>query len=166
MKVIDITKFTVVKTGQTCVIPEPTDVQCLRKIMQKNEKYVYWLQPANADQDELGESAWTIPRFIAETLELPHVIGATFASPKAAPPRSGAPRAISNVAVVHDLGPLSIEVAGRIIEGTDSRPRSVALLHYLATRPRHAATRDEAIDALWPEAEAQAGLNSLNQMSL
>jgi DNA-binding SARP family transcriptional activator len=64
---------------------------------------------------------------------------------------------------VHDLGPLSIEVAGRTIEGTSIRPRSVALLHYLATRPRHAATRDEAIDALWPEAEAQAGLNSLNQ---
>jgi len=118
---------------------------------------------APADQDELGESAWTIPRFIAETLELPHVIGAAFAVPEAAPPRSGAPRAISNVAVVHDLGPLSVEVAGRIIDGTDIRPRSVALLHYLATRPRHAATRDEAIDALWPEAEAQAGLNSLNQ---
>jgi DNA-binding SARP family transcriptional activator len=70
---------------------------------------------------------------------------------------------ISPVAVVHDLGPLSIEVAGRTIEGSAIRPRSVALLHYLATRPRHAATRDEAIDALWPEAEAQAGLNSLNQ---
>jgi DNA-binding SARP family transcriptional activator len=70
---------------------------------------------------------------------------------------------VSPVAVVHDLGPLSIEVAGRTIEGTSIRPRSVALLHYLATRPRHAATRDEAIDALWPEAEAQAGLNSLNQ---
>jgi DNA-binding SARP family transcriptional activator len=70
------------------------------------------------------------------------------------------------VAVVHDLGPLSIEVAGRRIEGTAIRPRSVALLHYLATRPRHAATRDEAIDALWPEAEAQAGLNSLNQTSV
>ena len=74
-----------------------------------------------------------------------------------------APRALSPLAIVHDLGPLSIDVAGRTIEGTAIRPRSVALLHYLATRPRHAATRDEAIDALWPEAEAQAGLNSLNQ---
>jgi hypothetical protein len=49
MKVIDIKKFSVVKVGQVCVLPEPTDVQCLIKMMQKNEKYVYWLQPANAD---------------------------------------------------------------------------------------------------------------------
>jgi DNA-binding SARP family transcriptional activator len=34
---------------------------------------------------------------------------------------------------------------------------------YLGTRPRHSATREEAIDALWPDAEPQAGLNSLNQ---
>ena len=49
MKLIDIKKFSVVKVGQVCVLPEPTDVQCLIKMMQKNENYVYWLQPANAD---------------------------------------------------------------------------------------------------------------------
>ena len=118
---------------------------------------------APADQDELGETGWTIPRFIAETLNLPHVLSSVPDSSELAPTRPVAPRALSPLAVVHDLGPLSIEVAGRTIEGTTIRPRSVALLHYLATRPRHAATRDEAIDALWPEAEAQAGLNSLNQ---
>jgi DNA-binding SARP family transcriptional activator len=118
---------------------------------------------APADQDELGETGWTIPRFIAETLNLPHHLGAVSDSAEIAPEHSPVPRVVSPVAVVHDLGPLSIEVAGRTIEGAAIRPRSVALLHYLATRPRHAATRDEAIDALWPEAEAQAGLNSLNQ---
>ena len=118
---------------------------------------------APADQDELGETGWTIPRFIAETLNLPHLLSSVPDSSEPAPTRPVAPRALSPLAVVHDLGPLSIEVAGRTIEGTAIRPRSVALLHYLATRPRHAATRDEAIDALWPEAEAQAGLNSLNQ---
>ena len=49
MKIIDIRNFSVVKVGQACVLPEPTDVQCLIKIMQKNEKYVYWLQPKNRD---------------------------------------------------------------------------------------------------------------------
>ena len=49
MKVIDITKFSVVKAGQACVLAEPTDVQYLIKIMQKSEKYVYWLQPTNTD---------------------------------------------------------------------------------------------------------------------
>jgi DNA-binding SARP family transcriptional activator len=118
---------------------------------------------APADQDELGETGWTIPRFIAETLNLPHILGAAPDHSAIAPARNEAPRVISPLAIVHDLGPLSIDVAGRTIEGTAIRPRSVALLHYLATRPRHAATRDEAIDALWPEAEAQPGLNSLNQ---
>ena len=118
---------------------------------------------APADQDELGETGWTIPRFIAETLDLPQVLGAVPNGSEVTPTASIAPRVLSPVAIVHDLGPLSIEAAGRTIEGTSIRPRSVALLHYLATRPRHAATRDEAIDALWPEAEAQAGLNSLNQ---
>jgi DNA-binding SARP family transcriptional activator len=118
---------------------------------------------APADQDEFGEAGWTIPRFIAETLNLPHVLGPVPKGSEVAPARPITARVISPVAVVHDLGPLSIEVAGRTIEGSAIRPRSVALLHYLATRPRHAATRDEAIDALWPEAEAQAGLNSLTQ---
>jgi len=118
---------------------------------------------APADQDELGEPGWTIPRFIAETLDLPQALRAVPQGSEVAPASPLTPCALSSVAVVHNLGPLSIEVAGRIIEGTAIRPRSVALLHYLATRPRHAATRDEAIDALWPEAEAQAGLNSLNQ---
>jgi DNA-binding SARP family transcriptional activator len=118
---------------------------------------------APADQDEFGEAGWTIPRFIAETLNLPHVLGPVPKGAEVASARPITARVISPVAVVHDLGPLSIEVAGRTIEGVAIRPRSVALLHYLATRPRHAATRDEAIDALWPEAEAQAGLNSLNQ---
>jgi len=118
---------------------------------------------APADQDELGETGWTIPRFTAETLNLPHVLGVVPSDAAVASAGSVTTSVLSPVAVVHDLGPLSIEVAGRIVEGTAIRPRSVALLHYLATRPRHAATRDEAIDALWPDAEAQAGLNSLNQ---
>lgn len=118
---------------------------------------------APAAHDELGETGWTIPRFIAETLNLPHVLGEVPNDAEIVSTRIATPRTVSPLAVVHDLGPLSIEVAGRTIEGTAIRPRSVALLHYLATRPRHAATRDEAIDALWPEAEAQAGLNSLNQ---
>lgn len=118
---------------------------------------------APADQDELGEAGWTIPRFIADTLNLPHMLGFVPRDAGVASAGLATLSVLNPVAIVHDLGPLSIEVAGRIVEGTAIRPRSVALLHYLATRPRHAATRDEAIDALWPDAEAQAGLNSLNQ---
>jgi DNA-binding SARP family transcriptional activator len=65
--------------------------------------------------------------------------------------------------LIHDLGPLIVEADGRTVPGSSIRPRSLALLIYLATRPRHSATRDEAIEALWPDADSQAGLNSLNQ---
>ena len=136
---------------------EEADPELLRTLWEEG------LLIAPAAHDELGETGWTIPRFIAETLNLPHVLGPVPNDTEIAPVNITTPRAVSPVAVVHDLGPLSIEVAGRTIEGTAIRPRSVALLHYLATRPRHAATRDEAIDALWPDAETQAGLNSLNQ---
>lgn len=118
---------------------------------------------APVEQDEFGSAGWSIPRFIAESLHLPQEIPVVGSHAEFMTVSHVNPRAISPVAVVHDLGPLRIEVAGRTIEGTSIRPRSVALLHYLATRPRHAATRDEAIDALWPESDAQAGLNSLNQ---
>jgi DNA-binding SARP family transcriptional activator len=136
---------------------EPVDLELLQTLWAEG------LLIAPADQDDLGESMWTIPRFIAETLDLPQLLGVVPYGESVAPGNLTAPRARNPEAVVHDLGPLSIEVAGRTIEGAAIRPRSVALLHYLATRPRHAATRDEAIDALWPDAEAQAGLNSLNQ---
>jgi hypothetical protein len=74
MKIIDITKFTVVKTGQTCVIPEPTDVQCLIKIMQKNEKYVYWLQPANADYSSQIPALHVNGNFIQPSVKLEKAI--------------------------------------------------------------------------------------------
>ncbi|MEI6155747.1 MAG: BTAD domain-containing putative transcriptional regulator [bacterium] len=142
-------------------LAHPTGEEVSSELLQTLWEEGLLIAPAN--QDELGESGWTIPRFIAETLNLPQALHAAPIGSDVAPVAPLVPRALSPVAVVHDLGPLSIEVAGRTIEGTAIRPRSVALLHYLATRPRHAATRDEAIDALWPEAEAQAGLNSLNQ---
>lgn len=136
---------------------EKADPEMLRALWEEG------LLIAPADQDELGEEGWTIPRFIAETLEVPHEVRSTHRRTAVAHPRLDEPTVVDSQAIVHDLGPLSIEVAGRRIDGTSIRPRSVALLHYLATRPRHAATRDEAIEALWPEAEAQAGINSLNQ---
>ena len=120
---------------------------------------------APATDDELGREGWEIPPLIATALSLPGPIATAL-------PR--AQRTMNDVwrerlverdrrVVVHDLGPLHVEVAGRTVDGSSIRPRSLALLTYLATRPRHSATREEVIDALWPDADAQAGLNSLNQ---
>jgi ATP/maltotriose-dependent transcriptional regulator MalT/DNA-binding SARP family transcriptional activator len=63
---------------------------------------------------------------------------------------------------IQDLGVVEVYV------GSEFAPRSLrrkvmALLCYLAIRPRMAATREEAIEALWPDLDPQAGVNSLHQ---
>jgi DNA-binding SARP family transcriptional activator len=64
---------------------------------------------------------------------------------------------------VEDLGRLHIEVRGRAIEGGLIRRKVLSLLCLLLTKPRMAASREEVIDALWPDADPPAALNSLNQ---
>ncbi len=124
---------------------------------------------APGSYDELGGDGWLLPEMIASALNLPRLVharpvdgepaGLSEGTQRLTAARPGGERRV----IVHDLGPLLLEADGRAISGTAIRPRSLALLIYLATRPRHAATRDEAIDALWPDADPQAGLNSLNQ---
>ena len=119
---------------------------------------------APASHDELGGDGWAIPEMIATALNLPPRIAR-----RAAAPSEPSTTAVQirpqreECVVIHDLGPLMVEANGRTVAGSSIRPRSLALLLYLGTRPRHSATREEAIDALWPDAEPQAGLNSLNQ---
>jgi hypothetical protein len=121
---------------------------------------------APADRDELGSEQWQVPAMIAQALNIPQsVTGAEVQRRYIDAPQLQI-HVTSRVAHIHDLGPLTLEVEGRVVEGAAIRPRSLALLLYLATRPRQTATREEVIDALWPDAEESAGLNSLNQMSL
>ncbi len=119
---------------------------------------------APASHDELGGEGWAIPEMIAVALNLPPRVASHAVAPNE--PSTYAlqirPPCEERV-IIHDLGPLVVEANGHTIAGSSIRPRSLALLMYLGTRPRHSATREEAIDALWPDADAQAGLNSLNQ---
>ena len=118
---------------------------------------------APADRDELGSEQWQVPAMIAQALNIPQsVTGAEVQRRNIDAPQLQI-HVTSRVAHIHDLGPLTLEVEGRVVEGAAIRPRSLALLLYLATRPRQTATREEVIDALWPDAEESAGLNSLNQ---
>jgi DNA-binding SARP family transcriptional activator len=66
-------------------------------------------------------------------------------------------------AFVEDLGRISIRVGDRLVAGTEIRKKVLSLLVYLLTRPQMTATREQVIDALWPEMEPEAGANSLNQ---
>lgn len=49
MKVIDITQFKVVKAGMPCYTSPPFRLETIMQIMERNEKYIFWIQPPSAD---------------------------------------------------------------------------------------------------------------------
>ncbi|MFN8621993.1 MAG: BTAD domain-containing putative transcriptional regulator [Chloroflexota bacterium] len=70
---------------------------------------------------------------------------------------------ISPTVRIRDLGGVSVTIADRSVLLSDVRRKAAALLMFLVSRPRHTATREQVLDALWPEQnESQAG-NSLHQ---
>ena len=83
-------------------------------------------------------------------------------SPEASIGKSLARRLAPRV-VVEDQGRTSITVGEGSIEGSSIRRKVLGLLCYLVSRPRFAATRDEVLDALWPDFDPADALNSLNQ---
>jgi DNA-binding SARP family transcriptional activator len=64
---------------------------------------------------------------------------------------------------VEDQGRISLEIGVRIVLGSTIRRKVLALLSYLITRPDLSATRDQVLDALWPELDPEVAVNSLNQ---
>ena len=65
--------------------------------------------------------------------------------------------------VVMDQGRVHVRVGDEVITGTDIRRKVLALLCFLITRPQLAATRDQVLEALWPDFEPDVAGNSLNQ---
>jgi ATP/maltotriose-dependent transcriptional regulator MalT/DNA-binding SARP family transcriptional activator len=64
---------------------------------------------------------------------------------------------------VEDLGRVIIRIGDRTVPGTDIRKKVLSLLCFLLTRPQFTATREQVLEALWPEMDPEAGANSLNQ---
>ena len=72
-------------------------------------------------------------------------------------------RRLASRVFVEDLGRVRIRVADRFVEGTEIRRKVLALLCFLLSREGFASTRDEVLDALWPDLDPPSALNSLNQ---
>jgi LuxR family transcriptional regulator, maltose regulon positive regulatory protein len=64
---------------------------------------------------------------------------------------------------IEDQGRVEIHIGSVVIPGSDLRRKVLAMLCYLLTRSKFAATRDEIIDAIWPEMAPDVAVNSLNQ---
>lgn len=64
---------------------------------------------------------------------------------------------------VEDQGRIVVRVGQEEIPGTSIRRRALSLLCYLLTRPGLSASRDQVLDALWPEQDPDQTVNSLHQ---
>jgi len=72
-------------------------------------------------------------------------------------------RRVAAPVYVEDQGRVALRIGSRVVEGSNVRRKVLALLCFLLTKPGYAATRDEVMEALWPELDPAGALNSLNQ---
>jgi DNA-binding SARP family transcriptional activator len=62
-----------------------------------------------------------------------------------------------------DVGKIAIRLGSTEFRQHGIRRKVLALMCFLLTRPRFSATREEAMEALWPAIDPASALNSLNQ---
>ena len=72
-------------------------------------------------------------------------------------------RTMADKVFVDDQNRVSIHIANRQVSGSTVRRKVLALLCFLLTRPDLAVTRDQVLDALWPDLDPPDAVNSLNQ---
>lgn len=72
-------------------------------------------------------------------------------------------RRLATRVVVYDQDRVTIVAGDRDIPGSSIRRKVLALLCFLLTKPTMSSTRDQVLDALWPDMSPMDALNSLNQ---
>ena len=72
-------------------------------------------------------------------------------------------RRLADLIYVDDLGRLVIKLGTRELPGTTIRRKALALLCFLLAQPKMSATRDQVLDALWPDLDPGQAANSLHQ---
>jgi len=72
-------------------------------------------------------------------------------------------REIAQRVFVEDQGRVTICVGDRVLPGSGIRRKVLALLCFLLARPELSSTRDQVLEALWPELDPIDAVNSLNQ---
>ena len=75
----------------------------------------------------------------------------------------GLSRRLADRVVVEDQGRVSIHIGNRTVTGSEVRRKVLAMLCFLLSRQDMAATRDQVLDALWPDLDPDVAINSLNQ---
>jgi LuxR family maltose regulon positive regulatory protein len=72
-------------------------------------------------------------------------------------------RRLAPIAHVQDQGHVILRIGDRTIDGSLVRRKVLSLVCFLMTRPGFTATRDQVLEALWPDLDPGVAVNSLNQ---
>ena len=72
-------------------------------------------------------------------------------------------RRLAARATIEDLGHVRIRVGSRLVDGSSIRRKVLSLACFLVTKPGFAATRDQVLEAIWPDLDPSVAVNSLNQ---
>ncbi len=83
--------------------------------------------------------------------------------PEAADLGRGLSRRLAHRVRIEDQGRLGLEIGTRLVVGSSVRRKVLAMLSFLLTRSDMSATRDQVLEALWPELDPDVAINSLNQ---
>jgi len=75
----------------------------------------------------------------------------------------GLARRLAPTAHVDDLGRVVLRIGEREVDGSGMRRKVLLLICFLLTKPGFASTRDQVLEALWPELDPSVAVNSLNQ---
>jgi DNA-binding SARP family transcriptional activator len=75
----------------------------------------------------------------------------------------GLARRLADRVFIEDQNRVAIRIGVRSIPGSAVRRKVLALLCYLLTRPDMTSTRDQVLEALWPDLDPLDAVNSLNQ---
>jgi DNA-binding SARP family transcriptional activator len=72
-------------------------------------------------------------------------------------------RRLAATIFIEDQNRVAILVGDRLVSGSSVRRKVLALLCFLLTKPDMASTRDQVLEALWPDLDPPDAINSLNQ---
>jgi ATP/maltotriose-dependent transcriptional regulator MalT/DNA-binding SARP family transcriptional activator len=139
-------------------------------VMEALRRPKRWRQPM---RDALGGSNTSLQIFAARLLDQigesqdVAVLRGFVKNYKIGPPDTrlgkGLARQLAPRVFVEDLGRVRLQIGSMELEGSSIRRKVLALLCFLLTRPGFSVTRDQVLEALWPDLEPEVAANSLHQ---
>ncbi|HET7495649.1 MAG TPA: BTAD domain-containing putative transcriptional regulator [Candidatus Limnocylindrales bacterium] len=111
--------------------------------------------PAARFLEEIGEKA--------DVAKLRRLARSAKRRPDAADLGRALSRRLADRVRVEDQGRVALLIGARELAGSTVRRKVLGLLCFLITRPDMSATRDQVLEALWPELDPEVAVNSLNQ---